>query len=95
MILHIDTTAIRPLYLQIMDEVRRLIAIGELVQEEAMPSVRQLAEDLRINHNTIAQAYRELERDGVVYVRPDAANLRASTCSCVTSLMQQGADLRF
>ena len=67
--LYVDTAASRPLYLQIMDEVRRLIAIGELVAEDAMPSVRQLASDLRINHNTIAQAYRELEREGIVYVR--------------------------
>ncbi|QIL01778.1 GntR family transcriptional regulator [Sphingomonas sinipercae] len=69
MIISVDPAAIRPLYVQISDEVRRLIATGDLSPEDALPSVRQLAADIRINHNTIAQAYRELERDGIVYVR--------------------------
>ena len=59
----------RPIYIQIIDEVRRGIATGLLAAEEALPSVRQLAVELRINPNTVAQAYRELERDGVVEVR--------------------------
>jgi GntR family transcriptional regulator len=65
----IDPRASKPLYLQIMDEVRRLIVVGELGQDDPLPSVRQLAADLRLNHNTIVQAYRELEREEVVYVR--------------------------
>src|SRR3954464_20977 len=52
-----------------MDEMRRLIAIGDLKPHDLLPSVRQLAADLRLNHNTIVQAYRELEREEVVYVR--------------------------
>jgi len=59
----------RPIYVQIVDEVRRGIATGLLAADEALPSVRQLAVELRINPNTVAQAYRELERDGVVEVR--------------------------
>ncbi|KIC55903.1 hypothetical protein RM53_14425 [Brevundimonas nasdae] len=59
----------RPIYLQIMDEVRRMIAVDVLGPDTPLPSVRQLAADLRVNPNTVAQAYRELERDGVVYVR--------------------------
>ena len=65
----IDPQATRPIYVQIMDEVRRLIALGDLRTDDPLPSVRQLAADLRVNHNTIVQAYRELERDDVVYVR--------------------------
>lgn len=65
----IDPRSAKPLYVQLMDEVRRLIVTGELGADQALPSVRQLAADLRINHNTIVQAYRELERDGTVYVR--------------------------
>ncbi|MDK2768453.1 MAG: GntR family transcriptional regulator [Sphingomonas sp.] len=65
----IDPHATRPIYVQIMDEVRRLIALGDLRADDPLPSVRQLAADLRVNHNTIVQAYRELERDDVVYVR--------------------------
>lgn len=59
----------RPIYLQIMDEVSRMIAMAVLRADDALPSVRQLATDLRVNPNTVAQAYRELERKGVVYVR--------------------------
>ncbi|MBC6983356.1 GntR family transcriptional regulator [Caulobacter sp. 17J80-11] len=59
----------RPIYVQIMDEVRRALVVGALRPEDPLPSVRQLASDLRLNPNTVAQAYRELEREGVVYVR--------------------------
>eukprot|EP01030_Chromulinospumella_sphaerica_P031840 gene31840-32511_t len=52
-----------------MDEVRRALVLGALRPEDPLPSVRQLAGDLRLNPNTVAQAYRELEREGVVYVR--------------------------
>lgn len=52
-----------------MDEVRRAIALGALAPDAALPSVRQLAADLRINPNTVQQAYRELEREGIVYVQ--------------------------
>ncbi len=52
-----------------MDEVRRALVVGTLRPEDPLPSVRQLAADLRLNPNTVAQAYRELEREGIVYVR--------------------------
>ena len=67
--LFIDSRASKPIYVQIMDEMRRLIAIGDLKPHDMLPSVRQLAADLRLNHNTIVQAYRELEREAVVYTR--------------------------
>lgn len=52
-----------------MDEVRRGLVLGTLRPEDPLPSVRQLAGELRLNPNTVAQAYRELEREGVVHVR--------------------------
>jgi GntR family transcriptional regulator len=67
--LAINTADPRPIYVQIMDEVRRAIVLGTLRPEDPLPSVRQLASDLRVNPNTVAQAYRELERAGVAYVR--------------------------
>ena len=67
--LTINPAASKPIYVQIMDEVRRLVVLGQLRPDDALPSVRQLAAELRINHNTIVQAYRELEREGLVYVR--------------------------
>ena len=62
----IDPGAARPIYVQIIDEVRRLIVTGELSADDPLPSVRQLAADLGLNHNTIVQAYRELEREETV-----------------------------
>ena len=59
----------RPLYVQIVDEVRRGILRGALPTDTALPSVRELARDLRVNPNTVQQAYRELERAGEIYIR--------------------------
>jgi GntR family transcriptional regulator len=69
MLISIRPTDPNPIYRQIMDEIRRAIALDLLLTDEPLPSVRQLSAELRINPNTVQQAYRELERDGVVYVR--------------------------
>ncbi len=53
-----------PLYLQIADQVKYLIATGGLQPGERLPSVRQLAADLGVNFNTVAHAYKELGREG-------------------------------
>jgi GntR family transcriptional regulator len=65
----IDPRDARPLYLQIMDEVRRALVVGALRAEDPLPSVRELASQLVVNPRTVSQAYQELEREGVVYVR--------------------------
>ncbi|HSJ09985.1 MAG TPA: GntR family transcriptional regulator [Longimicrobiales bacterium] len=65
----IDAADGRPIYIQIMDEIRRGIVLGTWRDDEPLPSVRQLAVELRVNPNTVAQAYRELEREGVIYMR--------------------------
>lgn len=67
--IHLDPADSRPLYVQIMDEVRGGLVRGTLGPEDPLPSVRELASDLRVNPRTVSQAYAELERDGVVYVR--------------------------
>lgn len=69
MIVNLDPRDARPLYLQIMDEVRRALVVGSLRPEDPLPSVRELASELVVNPRTVSQAYRELEREGVVYVR--------------------------
>jgi GntR family transcriptional regulator len=65
----LDPRDARPLYLQIMDEVRRALVVGSLRAEDPLPSVRELSSQLVVNPRTVSQAYRELEREGVVYVR--------------------------
>ena len=60
----------RPLYVQIMDEVRRGLVRGVLSPNDLLPSVRELGSELQVNPRTVSQAYAELEREGVVQVRP-------------------------
>lgn len=69
MLLTVDPRDSRPIYVQIMDEIRRALVLGTLGPDDPLPSVRQLAGELRVNPNTVSQAYRELERLGVVHVR--------------------------
>ena len=69
MLVTLDNRDVRPLYLQIMDEIRRAIAVGKLKAEDPLPSVRDLASELVINPRTVSQAYQELEREEVVYVK--------------------------
>lgn len=91
----INTTDPRPIYVQIMDEVRRALVVGSLRPEDPLPSVRQLAADLRLNPNTVAQAYRELEREGVVYVRRGQGTFvaeRASAAAERQALVQAVAE---
>jgi GntR family transcriptional regulator len=69
LLVQIQPTDTRPIYVQIMDEVRRAVALGDIEPEDALPSVRELARRLHVNPNTVSQAYRELESEGMVYVR--------------------------
>ncbi len=69
MLVNLDPRDERPLYIQIMDEVRRALVGGALRAEDPLPSVRELAAQLVVNPRTVLQAYRELEREGIVYVR--------------------------
>lgn len=69
MLITIDAADARAIYVQIMDEIKRAVVLGTVKPDDPLPSVRQLASELRVNPNTVQQAYRELERDGLVYVR--------------------------
>jgi GntR family transcriptional regulator len=69
MLISLDPQDTRPIYVQIVDEVRRALVLGTLGPDDPLPSVRDLAVKLRVNPNTVSQAYRDLERQGMVYVR--------------------------
>ena len=69
LVVNLDPSDARPLYLQIMDEVRRALVIGALRAGDPVPSVRELASQLVVNPRTVLQAYQELERAGVLYVK--------------------------
>jgi GntR family transcriptional regulator len=62
----IDPTKSDPIYAQLVSEIKYFVAMGLMMPGEALPSVREMAVNLRINPNTVARAYRELEREGVV-----------------------------
>ena len=68
----IDNASDRPVYQQIIDQVKRDIALGRLAKDEKLPTVRQLAKQLAINPNTIAKAYRQLEQEGIIATKPGA-----------------------
>ena len=55
-----------PVYLQIVDQVRAATASGALRDGDPLPSIRPLAEELRVNRNTVAKAYTELENQGII-----------------------------
>lgn len=70
--IHIDNASGRAVYQQIIDQIKRDIALGRLIKEEKLPTVRQLAGQLAINPNTIAKAYRQLEQEGIIVTKPGA-----------------------
>ncbi len=85
MLFSIDPADDRPLYVQVMDEIRRARVTGVLRADDALPSVRQLAGELRVNPMTVQQAYRELEREGLVYVRRGQGTFVAAGAGSLTA----------
>lgn len=72
MLIRIDTTIGTPIWSQIVSQVTRQVLSGTLEPGDRLPTVRELAADLRINPNTAARAYQDLERDGLVETRRGA-----------------------
>ena len=70
--IHISTSDGVPIYLQIVNQVKFLVASGRLAAGEELPPIRGLAEQLLINPNTVARAYRDLEAAGIVEKRRTA-----------------------
>jgi len=66
MIFQIDFKSGTPVYLQLVEQIRHAAASGGLRTGEPLPSIRPLAEELRVNRNTVAKAYAELENQGVI-----------------------------
>jgi GntR family transcriptional regulator len=70
MLLQINYKSGKPVYLQVVDQIKAAAASGALQPGEALPCIRPLAEELRVNRNTIAKAYSELESIGVIETVP-------------------------
>jgi len=65
----VDSTDHRPVFQQIVDEVHRAMAVGVLKPHDPLPPVRLLAQQLKVNANTVQHAYRTLEREGTAFVK--------------------------
>ena len=72
MLITIDTQDRRPIYQQIADGIRTLVAGGQFAEGQPLPPVRQLAADLGVNLNTVAAAYRDLQSEGLILVKHGA-----------------------
>jgi GntR family transcriptional regulator len=70
MLFQINYKSGKPVYLQVVDQVKAAAASGTVHSGESLPSIRPLAEELRVNRNTIAKAYSELENLGVIETIP-------------------------
>jgi len=70
-----------PIYVQVMDQIRRQVAAGVLAPGDQLPSVREMASQLLINPNTAARVYRDLERDGLLETRRGQGTYIASNAS--------------
>jgi GntR family transcriptional regulator len=70
MLLQINFKSGMPVYLQVVDQIKAAAASGTIQTGEPLPSIRPLAEELRVNRNTIAKAYTELENQGVIETIP-------------------------
>jgi GntR family transcriptional regulator len=79
--IHISLTDGVPIYLQIVNQVKHLVSSGRLAPGEELPPIRTLAEQLLVNPNTVARAYRELELAGTVVKRRTAGTYVSDAAS--------------
>jgi GntR family transcriptional regulator len=66
----VNPSAGAPLYVQLTEQIKRAIAVGALDPGERLPTVKGLAHELKLNANTVARVYRDLEREGVIDTTP-------------------------
>lgn len=85
----IDNASDRPVYQQIIDRVKRDIALGRLIKDEKLPTVRELAGQLVINPNTIAKAYKQLEQEGIIVTRPGVGAFVAQLSSNLSNSVRK------
>ena len=85
----IDNSSGRPVFQQLIDQVKRDVALGRLIKEDRLPTVRQLAQELAINPNTIAKAYRQLEQDGIIGTKAGAGAFVANLDSGLSKAVKK------
>lgn len=82
----------RPMYLQIMEQIRHRVALGDWPPGHEVPSIRALAIALRVSVITVKRAYLELEREGVIVTRQGKGSFIADDCDLCGNLQHQELD---
>jgi len=100
--LSIDPDSSVPIYVQIEDRIHSLIAAGQIQPGEQLPTIRELAADIRVNLNTVARAYYELDREGVISTQrgkgtfvsgvPDQKQIERKRQKLLHSIMESALD---
>jgi len=89
---HLDQRSGLPMYLQIVQQVKEALRLGLLDVGDQLPTVREVVAELAINPNTVAKAYRELEREGLVDARQGRGTFVSSTL--IASSLEHHESLR-
>src|ERR1700761_9062689 len=79
----------RPMYLQIMEQIKRRVAVGDWAEGQAVPSIRQLAVDLQVSVITVKRAYLELEREGILVTQQGKGSRVAADAGLGARLREQ------
>ena len=82
----------RPMYLQIMEQIKQRIAVGDWIEGQSIPSIRQLAVDLQVSVITVKRAYLELEREGIIVTQQGKGSHVSSTPGLGARLREQELD---
>ena len=85
----ISQTDKRPIYLQIMEQIKQRVAVGDWIEGQDIPSIRQLAIDLQVSVITVKRAYLELEREGVIVTQQGKGSHVASIPGLGVRLQEQ------
>ena len=85
----ISQTDKRPIYLQIMDQIKQRVAVGDWTEGQSIPSIRQLAADLQVSVITVKRAYLELEREGVIVTQQGKGSQVAPNPGLGTRLQEE------
>ena len=90
MIFHLNHSSGRPIYLQVMDQIKHAIETGALRPGDQLPAIRALGEELVINPNTVIRAYRDLQHEGVIELRHGSGAFITDAVAGRSKLIRKG-----
>ena len=93
MVLRLNPASGIPIYLQLIEQVKHAIETGAIQAGDQLPSVRKMAEDLVINPNTVARAYRDLEHEGIIELKHGAGAFIRDTVVARAKLMHKAVSV--